>query len=193
MLSPTYADLCLYCSRAMRMVDGVSPLVPMLLIGLAGGAVLLGDWRRVGLRVRLDAVLGNGGRSEGPLGRVREAFQAAVKSLDGPQGAWPMAGFAARAGFAVWVALALLAILCLGELPGAVEPQWSFRPLFLLAYGITLGLLATRLVEMIGISRAAEQLLARLAEVPLAGAFDRVPGGLARENFWRPASNRYRA
>ena len=94
MLSPSYAHLCLFCSRATRMVDGVLPLVPCSLIGLAGRAVLLGGWAAGPARAASGStrVLGNGGTSVGPLGRVRDAFQAAVKSLDGPQGSLARGG-----------------------------------------------------------------------------------------------------
>jgi hypothetical protein len=186
------ADRSLYCARATRMVSGVTPFVPILLIGLAGAVVMLGDWRRIGLRVRLGAVLKNPGTSSGPLRQVRQEFKSAHESLEGPHRSWPLAGLWA-AGVLGGMGLVLLVILCLGELPGVVEPQGWFRPLFLLAYGITLGLLAIRLIDTIGISRALDRLLRRLAELPMVRAFDRVPTELARENIWRPASNRFRA
>ena len=173
----------IYCARATRLVNGVSPLVPFLFLGVAGAVVMIGDWLRVGLRIRANATGHDAEIETGPLGVVWKGFEEARDILDHPLKAWSKTGFLMT--LPVGVALALLVIALSDGLPRAIEPNWQFIYVVLLAFGTTLGLLVFRIVDLIGLARVAERLLRRMAEMPMIHALDRLPAHFAQENFWR--------
>ena len=53
-------NLRLDCERMTRFSCGVTPLVPLLLFGVAGGIALIGGWRRLLLFLRLHASMAPG-------------------------------------------------------------------------------------------------------------------------------------
>lgn len=180
------SDRLLDFSRTTRLVNGVTPLVPILLLTLAGGAVLIGDWRRIGLRLRLRAALDRDRPKEGPLAAISDKLEDARVCMAGPNHSWRQARLWTFIPF--WAALSLFGMIATGNFPGAIEPQWQYWCLFLLSFGMTLSLLVLRLVDMIGVSMTLDRLLRRLAESPLLKVFDRLPVNLARDDFWRPVS-----
>jgi hypothetical protein len=191
LLGSDAAGLRLYCARVTRLVNGVTPVVPFLLLGLTGGIVMIGDWRRVGLRIRLKAT-GEPHRSGlGPLAEVWERFESARRDFDFPILAWGGAGFLKT--LPLWVFLCLIGMTFADGLPLAVEPYAGFHGTFLLAFTLTLLLLVVRMLDLFGLSRVLDLLLRRLAEAPLARAFDRIPAHFAHESFWRPNSVSKRA
>jgi hypothetical protein len=185
------AELRLYCARVTRLVDGVTPVVPFLVLGLTGGIVMIGDWRRVGLRIRLKATGQPHESGLGPLAEVWERFKSTRRRFDFPIPAWGGAGFLKT--LPLWVFLCLIGITFAHGLPIAVEPYAGFHGTFLLAFALTLLLLVVRMLDLFGLSRVLDLLLRRLAEAPLGRAFDRIPAHFAHESFWRPNSVTKRA
>jgi hypothetical protein len=185
------AGLRLYCARVTRLVDGVTPMVPFLMLGLTGGIVMIGDWRRVGLRIRLKATGKPHESGLGPLAEVWKRFESASRRFDFPILAWGGAGFLKT--LPLWVFLCLIGITFAHGLPLAIEPYAGFHSTFLLAFVLTLILLVIRMLELFGLSRVLDLLLRRLAEAQLARAFDRIPAHFVHESFWRPNSVSKRA
>jgi|GEM_PF-2119609 len=181
------ANLRLCFVRTTRLVNGVTPMIPFLFLGVAGGVVMIGDWRRVGLRVRMNATGEASGLSPGPLSAAWSGFQATRQALDMPLTAWGDAGFLAT--LPLWVGLALGGVLLANGMPHAVEPYWMFPYAFLLAFAVTLGLLVVRLVDLMGLLARIDRLLRQLAEIPMVRAFDRMPALFATENFWRQSAS----
>ena len=177
------ANLRLCFVRTTRLVNGVTPMMPFLFLGVAGGVVMIGDWRRVGLRVRMNATGEASGLASGPLSAVWSGFKATRRALDRPLTAWPEAGFLAT--LPLWVILALVGIFLDNGMPNAVEPYPMFLYTFLLTFAVTLGLLVVRLVDLMGLLPRVDRLLRQLAEIPMVRAFDRIPALFATENFWR--------
>jgi hypothetical protein len=176
------ANLLLYLVRTTRLVNGVTPLMPFLLLGIAGGVVMLGDWRRGGLRVWMNATGEAPGLSSGPLSAVWSGFQKTREALDIPWKAWPDAGFFATLPF--WVILALVGIYFDNSMPKDIEPYPMFIYSFILAFVVTLLLLVVRLVDLMGLVWRFNRLLRRLAEIPMVRAFDRIPALFAHVNPW---------
>lgn len=177
------ANLRLCFVRTTRLVNGVTPMIPFLVLGVAGGVVMIGDWRRVGLRVRMNATGEASELSSGPLSAVWSGFKATRRALDKPLTAWGDAGFLAT--LPLWVSLALVGVVLANGMPNAVEPYPMFLYAFLLAFAVTLGLLVVRLVDLMGLLPRVDRLLRQLAAIPMVRAFDRMPALFATENFWR--------
>jgi len=177
------ANLRLCFVRTTCLVNGVTPLIPFLLLGVAGGVVMIGDWRRVGLRVKMNATGEAPGLSSGPLAAVWSGFKATRLALDEPLTAWRNAGFLAT--LPLWVILALVGVVLGDGMPKGVEPYPMFLYSFMLVFAATLGLLVVRLVDLMGLVPRIDRLLRQLAEIPMVRAFDRIPALFATENFWR--------
>jgi hypothetical protein len=177
------ANLLLYLVRTTRLVNGVTPLIPFLLLAIAGGVVMIGDWRRGGLRIWMNATGEAPGLRSGPLSAVWSGFQETREALDKPLKGWPDAGFFATLPF--WVIIALVGILFDNSMPKDIEPYPLFSYSFMLAFVVIVLLLVVRLVDLMGLLRRFNRLLRRLAEIPMVRAFDRTPALFATVSLWR--------
>jgi hypothetical protein len=177
------ANLLLYLVRTTRLVNGVTPLMPFLLLAIAGGVVMIGDWRRGGLRIWMNATGEAPGLRSGPLTAVWSGFQETREALDKPLKGWPDAGFFATLPF--WIIIALVGILFDNSMPKDIEPYPLFFYSFMLAFVVIVLLLVVRLVDLMGLLRRFNRLLRRLAEIPMVRAFDRIPALFATVSLWR--------
>jgi hypothetical protein len=177
------ANLLLYLVRTTRLVNGVTPLMPFLLLGIAGAVVMIGDWRRGALRIWMNSTGEAPGLSSGPLSVVWSGFQETREALEQPLKAWRDAGFFATLPF--WFIIALVGIFFDNSMPKDIEPYPMFFYSFILAFVVTLLLLVVRLVDLIGLLRRFDRLLRRLAEIPMVHAFDRIPAQCATISLWR--------
>ena len=157
--------------------------MPFLLLAIAGGVVMIGDWRRGGLRIWMNATGEAPGLRSGPLSAVWSGFQETREALDKPLKAWRDAGFFATLPF--WVIIALVGILFDNSMPKDIEPYPMFFYAFMLAFVATLLLLVVRLVDLMGLLWRFNRLLRRLAEIPMVRAFDRIPALFATVSLWR--------
>ena len=82
-LASTPAEvLRLDCERMTRLSCGVTPLVPLLLLGVAGGMALIGGWRRLLLFLRLNASMVPGTVPALPDPAAKAAFERVRDDLN---------------------------------------------------------------------------------------------------------------
>ena len=176
------AALRLDCERMTRLTNGVTPLVPFLLLGLARGTALVGRWRRIELHARLSAVSMadttpalSDNAATAAFREVRGDLSTIRRILDAPL----TAGISADPWLLPGLALAVLAgVSAMGSVPGSLE-RWGLQWLFLLAFLMTFLTIGLRVVELIGLWRMTSRLLRATADLPMVRAFDRLPTRLS--------------
>jgi len=170
------ADLRLDCERMSRLTNGVTPLVPLLLLGLAYGFALLGGWRRMELQAHLGAVKVTHGATVLPdssagFGPVRSDLQLIQKTLDAPLKVGTHANPLLLPALVLFVLAGASAV---GRLPASLERR-ELHWLILLAFAMTTLMIVIRLIELIGLWRLNRRLLQAVAQLPMVRAFDRLP------------------
>ena len=168
-----------------RLTNGVTPLVPLLLLGVAFGFALFGGWRRIELLARLGAVgLTRGSASPGSatvFGKVRSDLQLIHKILGTPLtmgmhvNSWPL-----TLGLMV-----LVGASAIGRLPVSFE-RWGLYWLILAAFFLTTLTVMLRLIELIGLRRLNSRLLHEAAQLPMVRAFERLPTRLTLSGWAAP-------
>ena len=174
------ADLRLDCERITRLSCGVTPLVPLLLVGVAGGIALIEGWRRLLLFLRLQASKAPGTvpdlldpTAKAAFERVRDDLNTIRDQLRIPLNAASKAGpwWLLPAGVGVLLVLTFLSAIVT---PVGFEPRW-LQIFFLAVFVLGLIWILLTLVELIGMWRMSVQLLREVAELPMVRAFDRLP------------------
>jgi len=165
----------------------VTPMIPFFFLGIVGIIIILGDWRRIGLRLQMSSTGSAPALSTGPLGGAWVGFKSTRQALDRPLTAWRNAGVIAT--LPIWVGIAYVGMVFTDRLPKSLEPYSLFDSTLLLAFTLVLALIVVRLVDLIGLARAIERLLSELAVTPMVRAFDRVPANLAHENLFRTGAS----
>ena len=174
------ADLRLDCERVTRLSCGVTPLVPLLLLGVAGGMGLIEGWRRLLLFLRLKASKAPGTvpdlldpTAKAAFERVRDDLNTIRDQLRIPLYAASKAGpwWLLPAGVVVLLVLTVLSAIVT---PVGFEPRW-LQIFFLAVFALGLFWIVLTLVELIGMWRMSVQLLREVAELPMVRAFDRLP------------------
>ena len=174
------ADLRLDCERMTRLSCGVTPLVPLLLVGVAGGIALIEGWRRLLLFLRLQASKAPGTvpdlldpTAKAAFERVRDDLNTIRDQLRIPLNAASKAGpwWLLPAGVGVLLVLTFLSAIVT---PVGFEPRW-LQIFFLAVFVLGLIWILLTLVELIGMWRMSVQLLREVAELPMVRAFDRLP------------------
>jgi len=167
------ANLRLDCDRMARLTDGVTPLVPILLLGLAAGVAVIAGWRRLGILERIQEVgLPDATRAEA-LGGVRDALDGALHLLDAPLSS----GCRNDSVVALAVVASVPFLLWMVASPPVSLERWPLYVALMLALLLTLYLVWLRLIELIGLWRATSRLLRSIARLPMVKAFDRLPSG----------------
>ncbi len=170
------ADLRLDCERMSRLTNGVTPLMSLMLIGLAIGFALFGGWRRIRFLARLGAVnlKNDSAKLSGPaaaFGPVRSYLQEIHKTLDAPLmmgthgGPWLLPAL----GLSV-----LVGTSAIGRLPVSFERRGLYG-MILAAFVLTTLMIMLRLIELIGLWRLNARLLHAAAQLPMVRAFERLP------------------
>ncbi|MDR3633262.1 MAG: hypothetical protein P4L84_05450 [Isosphaeraceae bacterium] len=178
------ADLRLYCERASRLIDGVSPLVPLILLAVAGGIGIVTSGGQVGLHVRLGRVR----RPPVPAADqphvdavARREFHQVFDDVRRLHGLADRSPRAVRREFLVVpVVMALLGIdYWIAGLPGSLE-RWPFHLTILALFTWALVLIVRQLVELAALWWTTSCLLRHAARLPMVRAFDRLPARLAQ-------------
>lgn len=189
------AVLLLDCERMTRLSCGVTPLVPLLLLGVVGGIALIGGWRRLLLFLRLKESRVPGTMPALPDSAAQAAFERVRDDLNTIRDRLRIPLYAASKVGPWWLLLAGVGVL-LGltglsaiETPVGFEPRW-LQISFLVAFVLGLFWILLTLVELIGIWRMSVQLLRAVAELPMVRAFDRLP---TRMVLYPPSGSRDQA
>ena len=155
-------------------------MVPVLLLGVAGGIVLIGGWRRLLLFLRLKASKAPGTVPDLPDPAAKAAFDRVRDDLKTIRDRLRIPLYAASKAGPWWLLLAgvgvLLVLTGLSAIvtPVCLEPRW-LQIFFLVAFVLGLFWILLTLVELIGVWRMSIQLLRAVAELPMVRAFDRLP------------------
>jgi len=182
--SADWENLRYDCERFSRLTSGVTPLMPLLLIGVAGAVGAVAGIQRLRFHERIKAAgtlntdkeLAEDKVTAASFGPVRDSIKSAVRHLGHPLGQtswiWPWPFIVAA------IALPLFATALL-DLPGSLEVR-TLQVTYLIAYFVMVFMLEIRLYELIGLCRVNSRLCSAVARLPLSRAFDRLPTGMLR-------------
>jgi hypothetical protein len=170
----------LFCERAMALTNGVTPLIPLLFLGLMVGAWGYCDWQRLRLMERLCENYGSDPprpestgypNTDEILERVMDGRDQLRKFLICPRTCFMQIPI--KATFLVMLT-AVVDILGWLQAKPSIE-QWLYQLGYRAAFYLAGWLILLRLIELLALWKLLNALLKEVAGLPLAGAIDRLP------------------